>query len=466
MQTLFSIDQEIIYNYLITFYMNKKSTYFLLLLLFFGMTAFVVLRYNNKLKSTEVAFYPLQERTGVAANLPEWAATKSNSDKLIRIVRETPGDIKSTLALVALYIQEARITGNHTYYDAAAMKYVDDVLAKDPKKFEALVFKAVLQLSQHHFSDALETASKAQKINPYNAFIYGIMIDGNVEMGNYPLAVEYSDKMISLHPDIRSYSRVSYLREIHGDYPGAIEAMKMAVQAGGYGDEGTAWAHIQLARLYENTGDLKAAEMHYTIALEERPGYGYATEGLGHIAMAKKDYTRAIALYEQANTALNDYALKEQLAELFLLTSQKEKADAIINNIIEELTRASKEGEASINHHADKELAYVYLLQNDYDKALNHALAEYSRRPNNIDVNEAVAWVYFKKGDQQKAVSFIEKALRTNSKNPTLLCRAGSIYAKAGDREKAKILLQEALKSDPNIEPGLKKESAVLLATM
>ena len=70
--------------------------------------------------------------------------------------------------------------------------------------------------------------------------------------------------------------------------PGAIEAMKLAVSAGGAGDEPTEWTRIQLARLYENTGDLKNAEMHYTIALEERPGFPYATAGLGHIATGNK----------------------------------------------------------------------------------------------------------------------------------------------------------------------------------
>jgi len=67
-----------------------------------------------------------------------------------------------------------------------------------------------------------------------------------VEMGNYTAAVENSDKMVSIRPDIRSYSRISYLREIYGDYPGSIEAMKMAVGAA-YRDEATEWSRVQLA---------------------------------------------------------------------------------------------------------------------------------------------------------------------------------------------------------------------------
>ena len=443
--------------------MNKKFTYFILITLFIATTAFVVHQYQGKLKGGFVAFYPLQERAGAAALLPEWAATKSRGAELIRIVRESPEDTKSAVALATVYIQEARVTGNYTYYDAAAMKYIEDVLVREPQNFEALVLKALLQLSQHHFTEALATASAASHINPYNAFIQGIMVDANVELGRYDSAVSHADRMISIRPDLRSYSRIAYLREIHGDFEGAVEAMKLAVDAGSSGDEPTAWARVQLGRLYEQTGDLASAEMHYTIAGDQRPGYGYALAGLGSVELGKGNYDKSIAFYKQAAAAVNDYAFKEQLAQLFMLTGKQEQATVVLDEVIRELNKASEEGEGSINHHADKELAYVYLLNNKPEEALNHALAEYNRRPANIDVNEAVAWSYYKTNDAKKALPYISKALRTGSKNPALLCHAGLIYAKVGDTNKASQLLTAALKGSPNIDPSLKRESEAAL---
>ena len=148
------------------------------------------------------------------------AGNKNTAQQLIDKLQANPKDTKAAIALSSLYIQEARITGNYMYYDAAAMKYINNVLDNEPDNFEALTLKSLLYMSQHHFADGLTIAEKAQKINPYNALIYGILVDGNVEMGNYKTAVENSDKMDSIRPDIRSYSRISYLREIHGDYPG------------------------------------------------------------------------------------------------------------------------------------------------------------------------------------------------------------------------------------------------------
>lgn len=443
--------------------MNKKYTYFFLLFLFFGASAFVVLRYKGKVKNKVTAYYPVKQRNSLLAKAPEWSSVKKRGDELVYAVRYNENDVKSTLALVTLYIQEARVTGDYNYYDGAAMHYIEQVIQKQPKNFEALTLKAILQLSQHHFSDALTTAESAKKINPHNAYVYGLMVDGHVEMGNYKAAVENSDAMVSIRPDIRSYSRISYLREIHGDYTGAIEAMKMAVESGAYGDEPTAWARIQLGRLYELTGDLKRAEMHYTIALDERPEYAYAIAGLGNIATANKDYPKAIAQYIKADSLVTDYAFKEKLAELYLVTGQQAKAEDLINTIIKQLTEASKEGEGSINHHADKELAVVYLLINKNKAALKHALGEYSRRPDNIDVAETVAWAYYQNEDAQNAIPFLETALRTGSKNPTLLCHAGIIYATIGNKSKAKVLLNEALHNNPNMNLALKSEANKIL---
>ncbi len=441
--------------------MKKKFIYILLIAFFFSVSAFVVIRYSINQTKLKNATYPLLERKDTKAIAVEWQGTKETAQKLINTLQYNPKDVKAAIALSSLYIQEARITGNYVYYDAAALKYINSVLEDQPDNFEALTLKSLLYMSQHHFADGLAIAEKAQKINPYNALIYGILVDGNVEMGNYKAAVENSDKMVSIRPDIRSYSRISYLREIHGDYPGAIEAMKLAVEAGGTGDEPTEWTRIQLARLYENTGDVKSAEMHYLIALQERPDYPYATAGLGHLAMVNKDFAKAISYYEKAAAAVTDYAIGEQLSQLYRLNGNQKKADDLLQTIIDGMNNDGKKGDRdeSIGHYADRELAYAYLLQNNYDDALKHALIEYGRRPENIDVNQTVAWVYYKKGDFQKAKEYIDTALKTNCKNPTLLCQAGLIYVKSANKEKAKEILTEALKNNPAIDIQLKTES-------
>ncbi|MEO6819216.1 MAG: hypothetical protein ABI266_00950, partial [Ginsengibacter sp.] len=178
--------------------MKNKLTYILLIVFFFGVTAFVVVRYSYRQTQLKYATYPMLERKGKLDSSVQWVDTKKNVMNLINKISDNPADVKSQLALSTIYIQEARVTGNYTYYDMAAMKQVNNVLARDSTNFQALTLKALLYLSQHHFADGLAIATKAQKSNTYNAYIYGILIDGNVEMGDYAAAVDNADKMISI----------------------------------------------------------------------------------------------------------------------------------------------------------------------------------------------------------------------------------------------------------------------------
>jgi tetratricopeptide (TPR) repeat protein len=118
-----------------------------------------------------------------------------------------------------------------------------------------------------------------------------------------------------------------------------------------------------------------------------------------------------------------------------------------------------------MGHYADKELAYAYLDTYDYSKALRHALVEYKRRPENIDVNQALAWVYYKLGKYEEADKYVSVALKTNSKNPVLLYEAGLIKKSSGKMEEGLRMISEAKSINPFISPVLKWEGNKLLST-
>jgi tetratricopeptide (TPR) repeat protein len=450
------------------FIMKKKEIYIVCLIVFAVAVIGIILNYNRQQKEKEDKVYTLLPRKGAAANTAEWKDVKKRADGLFAALKQEPNDMNASIRLAALYIQEARETGNYMYYDQAAMKYVNNILKTDSTNFNALVYKSLLFLSQHHFAEGLTAAQKAQKVNPYNAYVYGLMVDGNVEMGQYDSAVANADKMVSIRPDLTSYSRVSYLREIFGNYKTAIEAMKMAVEAGGAGDEHTEWTRVQLGNLHEKTGDYKTAENLYNMSLSMRPNYPYALAGIARVAAAQNDYRKAIAYYEKADSLITDNSMKEELVDLYRLTGQNKKADEVANSVIEDLSKNAQAGDKdqNIGHYADRELAYAYLKVKDLDKALDHALLEYNRRPDNIDVNETVAWVYYNKGEYTKALPYIKAALKTHSKNAVLLSRAGLIFYKTGEKELAKSMLQEAAVSNSYIGSTLKAETLTAIQNM
>lgn len=403
----------------------NKFIYPALVVILLGVLGFVYKRYETKKQEIPV----LKERKQDINPTTEWLNTKAAIETLQDKLRRNPNDLKSKLGLGMAYIQESRVTGDHAYYDEAALKLVEQVLEKEPANYEAQCLKTTLLLSQHHFADALKLAKNLTINAPDAAYGFGLLCDAQVESGNYTEAVAAADKMNSLRPDLRSYSRISYLREILGDYKGAKQAMEMAVKSGVIGLEQTEWCRTQLGYLYEKTGDYAKADSMYQASLAVRPDYTYALIGEARLKILDKKYDAAINLLNEAKKTSQDFLSDEELIKAYRAAGN----EVAVKQTAEKLIAAMKIHATADNvapdkgHYADKELAYAYLDINDTDNALVHATREWNRRPENIDVNECLAWVYFKRGDKENAKTYIQKALRTGSKNPVLLSRAAQI---------------------------------------
>lgn len=439
--------------------MKKNYAYFLIL---FSLAAFTVI--IIKFRKPEIK-YELMMRQGAMSSSSEWVNAKAAIDALIYRVNANPGDKKSMTALATAYIQESRISGNHAYYDQAALDLLDKVLKNDNNNFEALIGKATVLLSQHHFTDALPVAKKALEVSPHSSSVYGLLTDAYVETGDYKKAIASADKMNGVRPDMRSYSRISYLREIYGDYKGAIEAMKLAVEAGYPGLEQTEWCRQQLGKLYENSGDLTNANLCYDQSIYFRPAFAWAYAGKGRIEKARKNYQKAIEYMKQAQAVQNDFSFQQELTELYRISNQPELAYQSAQKTIELLGGLQgNESEKNHGHYADKELAYACLDAYDYVNAYKHGVIEYNRRPDNIEVNQMMAWIKYKLGKYDEANHYTQIALSTHSKNPILLYQSGLIKIKNGFREEGKSLIGQSLALNPYISPSLRWENHQLLA--
>ncbi len=365
----------------------------------------------------------LLDRNKALQHGKEWETVQSLYGQYRQQLMQKPEALEPLLKLAELFINEARITGEHGHYYPAAMQMADRILSKSltekekDLKFRTLYTKAGIQLSLHDFQHALETGQQALALNPYNAGIYGVLVDAHVELGQYEKAVEMADKMVSIRPDLRSYSRVSYLREIYGQPQPAIEAMEMAVEAGFPGQEHSCWARLTLAQLHEHYGKIEQAEMQYQLILSERPDYPFAIAGQARLAFQKGNYEEAENLLKKACDVIPEVGFYEQLAALYQKTGRNADFDRTMKAIWEMLADDVAHG-----HNMNLEYAALHRdLTADYEKALTYAMKEYELRPNNIDVNRLLSSIYQQMGQTEKARNHFEKASRTGSKHPDLL---------------------------------------------
>ncbi len=338
-----------------------------------------------------------------------------------KALSKNPTDNEAKLNLVELFVKEARVTGEHGHYYPAALKLTDEIMVaidvKEDIKFRAMVARAGVLLSLHEFSKALEVGNEAVALNPMNAQIYGVLIDANVELGNYKEAVAMADKMMSIKPDIRSYSRISYLREIHGDVDGAKEAMSMAIKSGYPGYEETAWAMLTLGNLYVKYGDLETADNIYDQILQTRENYPFAIAAKGEVQYLKGDLAAAEKTINEAINIIPEVGYYVQLAQIYKDQDRNEELDPLMKEIFAMLADDEQAG-----HNMNLEYAQIYRdILNDQDQALEYVMKEYKKRPENIDVNKELASVYLEKGNRDSMKQHIAQASVTNSKDPVLV---------------------------------------------
>jgi tetratricopeptide (TPR) repeat protein len=339
-----------------------------------------------------------------------------------------------------------------------ALTVIDEVLNEKPDAtayYRALLNKGSVLLSLHQFQEAKKIGEEALALNPHSANAYGVVIDANVETGNYQKAVEYADKMVSIRPDLRSYSRISYLREIYGQVQGAIDAMKLAVAAGYPGTEQTEWARLTLGNLYERYGKADSALMQYQMSLAYRPNYPFAMGAMAsHYALQGK-YPIADSLNAMAMSLIPEVSFFVHQAKWDKARGFEEKVKTQSEAILAMMADDAKSG-----HKMGLELSKVYLdILDDPKQALKIAMQEYETRPDNIDINKQLAEIYLSQGETGKAQEHLSKAQVTGSQDPELKCLEGLLMLKSNKTAEATALIRSVFVENPNLDCSFCKEA-------
>ena len=326
-------------------------------------------------------------------------------------------------SLAMAYARRARETSDVTYYQKA-----EDTLKQSfaiaPDNFEGQKVETWLLLGRHEFAKALDLATRLNRRTPDDVTVYGYLVDANAELGNYKEAVAAAQWMLNLRPgNVAGLTRTAYLRELHGDIEGAVEAMQAAYDATPYQEaEDRAWLLTQMSHLHLLAGDLKKAEMYASGAMGLFPDYHYALGVLARIRMAQHRYDEAVLLlekrYSAAPHAENLYALADALR---LAGRESEAARAFAR--FEQAAVA----ESALADNANHELiAYYADVAKDPAKALEIARREIARR-HDVGTIDAYAWALAASGDYAGANTEIRKALGVGVKDPVILAHAQAI---------------------------------------
>jgi tetratricopeptide (TPR) repeat protein len=358
-------------------------------------------------------------------------------------IKSVPSLPEGYSLLAAAYMQKARETGDFGF-NARAESALNRSLEIAPDDRTALTLHATLLLTYHRFKEALEEAKRAEESGLGNADFYGVMTDALVELGDYQEAIKSAQKMMDLRPDSASYSRVSYLRALHGDLEGAIEAMRVAVKAANPGNpENAAWYRVHLGLELMNAGKRDEGERQFDVAMEIFPDYHLALAAKARARAASGDLESAVEFYSRAQERV---PLPDTVIALGDLYAKLGRADEAKRQY--ELVQFIEREGAGGNTYS-RQLALFWA---DHDMRLDEAL-EVMRRERSVRADiytsDALAWCLYKKGQMVEAKREIDRALRLGTRDAAILYHAGMIYHALSAYRSGVRYLKQALAINP-----------------
>ena len=398
--------------------------------------------------------YPMEDASRLGASGDEKIQT------LQGLLRENPNDWQSYTQLGFAYLQKARETGDPSYYQKVE-EALGKTLEQHSDDYATVNAMGALALARHQFQSALEWGERARQLDPDRTYAYGVIADAQIELGQYTEAIETLQTMVDLRPDMSSYSRISYIRELHGDTEGALEMMQSAVDSGVPNAESTAWTRTQLGNLYFNTGDLEQAELEYARTLSDRPGYVYALAGLAKVRAAQGETDEAIELLTEATNVMPIPEFVITLGDLYHTNGQPDLANQQYDLVaaIEQLHEAN-------GVDMDMEIALFNADQNkDLDATAERAHQAYTNRPS-IHAADVLAWVLYKTGNYEEAKTYSEEALQLGTQDALKLFHAGMIAYRLGENTTAQEYLEQALTINPHFSVLYSEEAQKTLDTL
>ena len=364
-------------------------------------------------------------------------------------IREVPDSPELLTGLGVTYLARARETADPTFFTRAA-----DALGRsqalEPDRPTTLTGLGLLALARHDFSAALDHGNRAHQLDPASPDALGVIVDANVELGRYDEAAAAAQQMVDQRPALASLARVSYLRELMGDVPGAISAMTQAALAGAGSPADTAYVEGLLGDLHLGRGDLDKAEAAYLRATATVPGFGPAEVGLARVAAARDDLPAAITRLETIVTRLPQPASVALLGDAYAAAGRDDDAVAQYELVrqIEALNRAN-------GVSVDLELAR---FEADHARdpgarpevAVEMARAAFTARPT-VFGSDTLAWALRQAGRADEALTHARDAVRLGTADGVLWYHLAAVEADLGLDDEAREHLGQALRVSPHL---------------
>jgi tetratricopeptide (TPR) repeat protein len=341
-----------------------------------------------------------------------------------RAVRADPGNADAYAGLGEAYLSRARETGDPGYYSRADRSF-DAALRRKPADLGALIGAGTLAGLRHDFAEQLRLGRAAAAQVPELARPLTVIADAEIELGRYDDAAQTIQRLVDDKPGLGAYARASYYRELSGDLPGAIQAMRLAVSAGGP-PENVAYVQVLLGDLELQRGNVAAARDAYIGAKRSFPGSPAAMVGLARTDAAGGDLGRAAARLRRASERLPLTSTLTRLAEAERALGHPAAAAAALDT-----ARAQQGLFRAARTAPDAEAVLFEAEFGSPARAVALGRRVWQAAPS-VRSADALGWALTRSGRPAAGYRYALRALRLGSREPLWRLHAGIAARRAG----------------------------------
>jgi len=341
-----------------------------------------------------------------------------------RAVRAAPGSGAAYAGLGDAYLARARESGDPAFYSRAERAFAA-ALRREPDDLGALIGAGTLAGLQHDFSEQLRIGRRAVAQAPGLARPYTVVADAQIELGRYDAAASTIQRLVDRKPGLASYARASYFRELSGDPAGAVEAMRLAVSAGGT-PENVAYVQALLGDLELARGRVAAARAAYTAALRSLPRHPAGLVGLARADAAGGDLGRAAVRLRRAAERLPLPATLGLLSEVERALGRDEAAKAALAG-----ASAQRRLFLAADTAPDAESVIFEADHGAPARAVTLGRRVWDSAPS-LRSADALGWALVRAGRPRAGYVFARRALRLGSRDPLFRLHAGIAANEAG----------------------------------
>jgi tetratricopeptide (TPR) repeat protein len=355
------------------------------------------------------------------------------------MVTKNPKDASSYIALGSALCHRGQETSDVSLYSEAD-EALRAALEISPDNFEARKAQVCVLLGRHEFTRARELAMVLNKRIPDDVAVYGLLVDANAALGNYPEAENAAQWMLNLRPgNTPAFLHAADLREVFGEQEGAIQLLKIVLDATPATDvEGRVRVLTQMAHVSLEMGNLTSAESMSERALSLQPEDSRALAVLAAVRLLQGKPSNSVQLLQQSYKSLLQTKTLYSLAEAMEAAAMQDGAKSKFAEF--ERQAAS---ESSDPDNANRELIFYYSDHaNNAAKALQVAEREVARR-RDVHTLDAYAWALYKNGRYAEAKEQMDVLLKVGVREAAIFYHAGEIELRLGNNSHAEHYFRE-----------------------